>query len=289
MLHSIDMNHDEGNWGIANLLVSPADDTTLKFHVNYDYSEMKVTWEEYKGALWNREMQQRAASLLSIPPDRITARISSNNSLAFNSMSLPYHVKFGDVVKYIKKPRLALELKITSPDFTAVTLKIADTACSMMDAGFEKITVKAELNSGKGNTDTLKFKITKKNNTPAATDLKKLFQKTETATFQNAGDIYKEALELLSQGNNEKALQPFMAIVKEYDNPYRFDGYIPLESHYVIESAFRAAEILDKAGRNSDAKKLYRLIADRLEYHEVKAELNEIYRTAMERLAGDKK
>lgn len=57
------------------------------------------------------------------------------------------------------------------------------------------------------------------------------------------------------------------------------------ESHYVAESAYSAAEILSGEGDNAAAHRLYILAAERLEYHEVKAELNEIYKRAKERVS----
>ncbi len=78
----------------------------------------------------------------------------------------------------------------------------------------------------------------------------------------------------------------YLDIIKKYNNPYRYDPYILLESHYVIESAFAAAEMLHKDGKSGEAEKLYRLIVERMEFHEVKGELNDMYRISMERLSG---
>jgi len=281
-LDSIDMNHDEGNWGSASLLVYPSDDESLKFHVNYNYSDMKLTWEEYKGALWNREMAVYCSSLLRIPPRDIKTLITSNNSIVFNSMVLPFSTKFTDIISQVNRPRIGIEARIKHADFNKNAAILTETAESLLDLGFEKISITAFLTSGDGNKDILKFKITRRNNKPSADELKMLLQSVSSGTYKEAGRLYKTAAEEAAKGNKKEALKIYMNIIKKYDNPYRYDPYILFESHYVTESAYASAELLSEE-RNNAAASLYRLAAERLEYHEVKADLYEIYKKAVEK------
>lgn len=284
-LHSINMNRDEGNWGNASLMVYPVDDETLRFHVNYNYSAMELTWEDYKGELWNRELSVYTASLLGLPVPGVVVRITSDKSITFNSMKLPYNEKFSGVIKQVNNPVANIQLEMKSENFTESAAAVSHTALSLLNTGFEKVTVIAEISGPSGKHDTLKFKITGKYRSPSGTDLRNLFASQEKTSFKEAEKLYGEASALLREGKKETALRIFLGIVKTYDNPYRFDPYIVLESHYVVQSAFSAAEILDGMGNNTEADNLYKLVTERIEQHEVKAELNDIYRTAVQRVS----
>lgn len=287
VIHSVNMNHDEGNWGGANLVVYPADDESLTFHVNYNYSDMKLTWEDYKGALWNREMKYLAASVFGVQPEDVTAVITSNNSIAFDSMSLPWHEKFADAVKDIKHPRLSIKIKLRSDNFLKSAQFVASGADKFITAGFEKVTVSADLCAASGACESIKFKVTAKHRSPAGPDLAELFKSAEAVSMKKAGLLYQSAADAYARGDYNRALQVYRQVVNEYDNPYRYDPYVVLESNYVVESAFNAAEILRVKGDTDSASFYYRLVVERLEFHEVKAELYDMDKAARRRLSGE--
>lgn len=284
-LQSINMNHDEGNWGSANLVVFPADDESLKVHVNYDYSEMILTWEDYKGALWNREMSLYISELLGDSAADIRASITSKNSIAFDSMSLPYRIRLADVIKEIDRPRISISLKIKPDDVSRSAKRLSDAAESLLKYGFEKVSFKAELITADRLNDILKFKVTKKIHSPSISVLSKLLTSKESVSIKEAKTMYDKAVSSQKQSDINNALRIYLDIIEKYDNPYRYDPYILLESHNVIESAFAAAEILRGQGKTAESEKLYRLVVERMEFHEVKGELNDMYRTSAERLA----
>lgn len=284
---SVNMNRDEGNWGGANLVVCPEGDEQLKFHVNYNYSDMKLTWEDYKGALWNREISQKTASLLGVPAQDVTSVITSNNSIAFDSMNLPWHEKFADAVKDIKHPRLGLKLKMRSDNFLKSAQLISAAADKLLLEGFEKVSISADFSTSSGTGDSIKFKVTSRHRTPSAADLAELLQSYAISSIKNAGQLYHSAGEAYKEGDHKKALNIYLKIVNDFDNPYRYEPYVLLESHYVVESAFNAAEILRSRGDLDGAAVYYRLVTERLEYHEVKAELNEMYKASVMRISGN--
>lgn len=225
-IHSIDMNHDEGNWGSASLLVYPSDDEALKFRVNYNYSEMRITWEEYKGALWNRGMAVHCSSLLGIPLRDIKAVITSNNSIAFNSMVLPYSAQFTDIIRQVNKPRIGITLKMNSADYSKNRSALTDAAESFLNMGFEKVSMTVSLLSASGEIDVLKFKITQKHHSPSASDLNMLLKSRSSASFKEAGELFNTAVQYAGRGEMKDALKIYMEIIKRYDTPYRYDPYI---------------------------------------------------------------
>ncbi len=213
-LQSINMNHDEGNWGSANLVVYPADDESLKVHVNYNYSDMKLTWEDYKGVLWNREMSLYTAELLGNSAEDIRASITSKNSMAFDSMSLPYRSRFSDVIKEVDRPRISITLKMKPDDLSRSMKKPADAADSLLRYGFEKVCFKAEFANVNGLSDILKFKVTKKLHSPSIADLRELLSSHQSASLKEAKIMYDKAVSLQEQSNKDNDYMT-KTIVKE--------------------------------------------------------------------------
>lgn len=291
---SVDMNHNEGNWGSADLIVSPESDSTLRFSVVYDYSGEKLTWENYKGAIWNREIGKEAEALINPGKSeiKVIGRITAKGSIALNSMDLPYKRNYNEIIPLLDKPAVSFDIDIFSQEECAERLwpfgNLISAAENFRGKGFRKVMLSVNLFCGDKKdkpSQTLRFKLTKHQPEPEVNAISKLMlKKGESPVDAKASSIYAEARRLHESGSADKALQLYMQIVNNYDNPYRYDPYAPIESGFVIESAFYAAGIENEKGNKVRAVKLYKLVADRISYFEVKAEYIELEKAALEYL-----
>lgn len=287
---SVNMNHDEGNWGSADLVVSPENDSSLTFSVVYDYSSDRLTWENYKGSLWNREIGKEAESIIN-PPEwdvNVKARITSKGSLALDSMSLPDIRDYNEVVTAMEKPAVSFDIDLfTADDCFDRELPydyFINAAESFRARGFIKVVFSVNIYCDEKREKAsrmLRFKLTKDLPVPAVNSLKKLAVSYDGPQVDvRIREMYSEAEKLRLSGNDVRALNLYMMVVKMNDNPYRYDPYAPAESGLVIESAFYAAEIERKKGNFERARKLYTLVAERLRYIDIKPEYLEMEKTS---------
>lgn len=287
---SVDMNHDEGNWGSADLIVSPESDSTLRFSAVYDYSGEKLTWENYKGAIWNREIGKEAEAMINPGKSKIKVigRITAKGSITLNSMDLPFTRNYNEIIPLLDKPAVSFDIDIFSQEECTERLRLYENLISAAEnfrgKGFRKVMLSVNIFCGdkKDKADqTLRFKLTNGQPVPGVNAISKLMlKKGESPVDAKASSIYGEARKFHESGNADKALQLYMQIVRSYDNPYRYDPYAPIESGFFIESAFYAAGIENEKGNIARAEKLYKLVADRISYFEVKAEFIEMEKEA---------
>lgn len=288
---SVDMNHDEGNWGSADLIVSPENDSSLTFRVVYNYTDEELTWEDYKGAVWNREIAREAESLIQTGKGevKVKARMTAKGSIALDSMNLPDIKNYREIVPMLEKSAVSFSIDLISGDECSGHLwpyeNLISAAENFRGKGFRKVMISANLFCGAKKDkaeQTLRFKLRKDQPVPGVNSIKKLtLKKGESPVDAKAASIYAEARRLHESGNADGALQRYMQIVSMHDNPYRYDPYAPVESGYVIESAFYAAGIENAKGNKSRAKMLYKMVAERISYFEVKAEFIEMEKEAM--------
>lgn len=295
---SVDMNHDEGNWGSADLIVSPENDSSLTFSVVYDYSDEKLTWENYKGAIWNRGIGKDAEALIKKGHAEVKVKtgITAKGSIALNSMDLPYKKSYNEIIPLLEKPAVSFDIDLFSQEECSDLLWPYETLISAAETfrgkGFRKVMMSVNFFCGvkKDKADqTLRFKLTKDQPVPGVNTISKLtLKKGESPIDAKASSIYAEARRLHESCSAEKALQLYMQIVRSYDNPYRYDPYAPIESGFVIESAFYAAGIENAKGNKVRAEKLYTLVVNRISYFEVKAEFIEMEKEALKYLENTK-
>lgn len=287
---SVNMNHDEGNWGTADIIASPESDSTLTFSVVYDYSDEKLVREYYKDAIWNRGAGGDAEKLIQNGKFevKIKARITDKGSITLNSMDLPYKTDYNEIIPLLEKPAVSFNVDLFSQDECSDRIWPFENLISATETfrgkGFRKVMMSVNLFCG-GKRDrayqTLSFKLTKEQPAPGINTIKKLVHKKDEPPFsKEVSSIYAEARKLQESGNAEGALNLYMRIVRNYDNPYRYDPYAPSESGCVIESAFYAAGIERAMGNIQLSKKLYALVAGRIDYFEVKAEFIEMEKEA---------
>jgi hypothetical protein len=291
---SVEMNHDEGNWGSADLTLSLETDSSLTFSAVYDYSGEKLTWENYKGAIWNREIEKEAEALIRHGKGevRVKAGITAKGSIALNSMGLPFKKSYNEIIPILEKPAVSFDIELFPQEECSDRLwpyeNLISAAETFRGKGFRKVMMSVNLFCGvkKDKADqTLRFKLTKEQPAPGVNSISKLMlKKGESPVDTKVSSIYAEARKHHESGNADGALRLYMQIVRSYDNPYRYDPYAPIESGYVIESAFYAAGIENAKGNKERAEKLYKFVADRISYFEVKAEFIEMEKEAIEYL-----
>ncbi len=291
---SVNMNRDEGNWGSADLVVTPENDTSLAFSVIYDYSTDILTWENYKGALWNREIGREAESIIC--PEKcnikVKAQITSKGSITLNSMDLPYKKNYIEAVPLIDRPAVSFKIDILSHKNCSDSIRPLDSLISAAEnfrnRGFGKVMFSVNLFCGDKQDkayEVLNFKLTRELPLPDQNSIKKLIIKNGGSVVDaKISEIYKDARKQHESGDEKGALPLYMTVVKLNDNPYRYDAYAPAESGYVIESAFYAAEIERKKGNRAGSRKLYSLVADRVRYIEVKGDFYEMEKEALKYL-----
>lgn len=79
---------------------------------------------------------------------------------------------------------------------------------------------------------------------------------------------------------NIKALALNMKILHMTDYPYRYDPYAPVESGFFIESAFFDTGLENEKDHKAASAKLYKLVAERINYIEVKGDFYEMEKEA---------
>jgi hypothetical protein len=279
---SVNMNRDEGNWGSADLVVRPENDQTLTFRVVYNYSSDMMTWEDYKGALWNREIESEISRMLGTQSGdkKIKARITSKRSITLDSMNLPYKKDYNEIIPDIKNPALMIDVDRYSPlvcsDVQWPYTDLITMAERFRKKGFEKVMLSVNLYCGESKEipyQTLRFKLTKDLPLPGVDSVRSLLKNNgEPASDKKVAAIYDEARKLHQSGEAKAALPLYLSIIRTNDNPYRFDPYAPVESGYVIESAYNAAGIEKESGNSLMAERLYTLVVNRVKYFEAKGD-----------------
>ncbi len=291
---SVNMNKDEGNYGSADLIVSPESDSSLTFNVVYNYSDEKLTWENYKGALWNRDIGAEAESIIPFTKGdvKVKGRITAKGSITLDSMNLPYNKNYTEIINLLDRPAVSLDVDFIAQDECREQLfpyeNLISAAGVFRDKGFGKVMFSVNLFCSEKKEKAyqkLKFKLTKDIPLPGVNSLKKLTVKIgDSPVDAKVSAIYNEARQLHQSGDKKRALQLYMNVISVNDNPYRYDPYAPVESGFVIESAFYAAGIENEKGNKERAKKFYSLVVERVRYIEVKGEFYNMEKEAVKYL-----
>lgn len=291
---SVNMNSDEGNRGSADLVVSPESDSSLTFRVVYNYSDEKLTWENYKGVIWNMEIGREAGALIRPVEGEVNvkAAISAKGSITLNSTDLPFKKNYMEILPVLDRPAVSFDIDYFLYEGCRDQMfpygNIISAAGVFRDKGFDKVMFTVNLFCDEKRDkpgQKLKFKITKEIPLPGVNSLKRLTLKSgDSPVDAKVSAIYNEARQLHQSGDKKRALQLYMNVISVNDNPYRYDPYAPVESGFVIESAFYAAEIEKERGNKDRAKKLYSLAAERIRYMEVKGEFYEMEKEAVKYL-----
>jgi hypothetical protein len=294
---SVNMNRDEGNWGSANLMLSPVQDRSLTFSAVYDYSADRLIWEDYKGVIWNREIGNEARSILKSVSGTVTvmARIWARGSIALDSMNLPHKKSYRDILPLLEKPAVSFDVNIHSKDPCAGDPwpynDLISTADFFREKGFAKVMVSAKHFCSENKDkpyQTLRFKLTGEHHNPSLHSIRKLAIKNgESPVDRKLSSLFSDARKLHESGDVTGALSLYLTIIRIHDNPYRYDAYAPVESGFVIESAFHAAGIEKERGNRIQARKLYSLVAERTKYIEVKSDFYAMEKEAMQYLTGN--
>jgi hypothetical protein len=295
---SVNMNSNEGNRGSADLLVSPENDSSLSFRVVYNYSDEKLTWENYKGVIWNREIAREAEALIQPGAGevKVKAAITAKGSITLNSTDLPFKKNYMEILPVIERPAVSFDIDYFLHEGCRDQVfpygNIISAAGIFRDKGFGKVmfTVNLFCEDERDKPEKkLRFKLTKELPPPGVNSLKKLtLNSGESPIDTKVSAIYNEARQLHQSGDKNRALQLYMNVISVNDNPYRYDPYAPVESGFVIESAFYAAEIEKERGNKDRAGKLYSLLVERVKYIEVKGDFYEMEKEAVKYLDGAK-
>jgi tetratricopeptide (TPR) repeat protein len=223
---------------------------------------------------------------------KVNAGITSKGSITLDSMNLPDKKHYMEVLPVMERPAVLFKIDFFPKEKHSDNLwpyeNLISTAEHYRGKGFEKVMFSINLHCGE-NIDkvcqALRFKLTKELPAPGVNSISKLVIKSgDSPVGAEVSAIYSRARKLHESGNYKEALPLYLKVVQKNDNPYRYDAYAPVESGFVIESAFYAAEIENETGNRDHAKRLYSLAAERIKYFEVKAEYIEIERKAQQYL-----
>ena len=265
---SIDMQRNEGNWGTARLEVIPEKSPELEFRLNYNYSDGRVSFENYLLRIWEQEVRKRLqGEFPELAEESWQLRLARKNSLASNTMDLPVNRELSGIDS-LGEPTLGLERYRVSgepqPDFA----RLAKLIQRIRALGLKKVTLRLEYGEA-GKNGKLLAQSYGSHFGPSASELRRLFWKPgDSYLSSDTKNDYQKALQLKEQGNSLAALSIFESIVRNHDSPYRYNPYVVAQSGHVYESAFEAGVIYMELGRKDRARKYFDLLEDRLSYEE---------------------
>lgn len=291
----------------TDLMAHPVDNKTLHFWLKYDAKNRKVESDNYKKVYWEDQIKKEVRPILE---DRFTvleldARLTKNGSIIFNNSDMEFYPEYGKMLENIDLPVLHLDIHIKGiptpqDERLDVFAKLCDTLAkkAFVKNSFivyfydESITKEKydQLNYIGSPDDTslckkeLSFKFTNKQHTPQRKDIESLvigLKKDSLYKYNKA--IFEMAEKYRQESQTEKALELYLQIVSNVSD-YRYNTYAPSEAAYSIESAFYAGEILEQQGNSEQATELFNSIVRKMEYEEVRLNLNDFYKKAKQKL-----
>ncbi len=268
-VQSIDMQRNEGNWGTARLQLKPERHPDLIFQLNYNYSDHRIIFENYLLRLWENEVKEKLKSRFpKLDYASLRLRIARRKSLSANGMDLPVD-KTLNGLNALSEPTLSVELldlqEPADPDYAS----LATMMQYLPTLGFRKVSLRLEYGKG-GKEGKLLAQWYGTLKPPGSNQLKALFRGPgEPPLSQIVKEDFDRAMDYLKGGNTNQALQVFESIVRNHDNPYRYNPYVVAQSGYVYEAAFEAGKILKERGERNRARTYFNLIQERLSYEEV--------------------
>ncbi len=281
---SVDMNRNEGNWGSADLRMHPENDPSLPFSLIYDYSAERVSWEDYKNALWERGLARE------FPVDGTSFRIEqldlmAGNSLALDSSKLPFREEWREIVPMLSSPRITLRAA-AERDGPQAARALARTAAHLISAfGFERIVIEVAVRETR--CSVIRFMLTKEY--PQISDgalAHNSFPCTGATIPAEVMLLFRTAEESYARRDTVAALKHYAQVMQWFD-PYRYEPYVVIRSAYQIESAYRCANILEASGRTREALPHWRRVEWLLRYEEARQSYDRWYREALQRIADD--
>lgn len=268
-VESLDMQRNEGNWGMARLELTPEKKPRLKFQLNYSYSNDQVIYENYLLKTWEalllEKIESRFRELAGMP---LKLHLSRKNSLSANSMKFPVDRSLEGMTSLVN-PTLSLEFAEVEGPATPDYQQLSGLISYLESLGLEKVSLRLEYGK-KGKNGKLMVQWYRPHSTPGPAVLKSLFQPAgESSLGSKTSADFEKAMELLKEGREDLALAMFQRIVSSYDSPYRYNPYVIAQSGNVYEAAFEAGKILHSKGKKKQAMFYFDLLKDRLSYEEV--------------------
>ncbi|MCB1137788.1 MAG: hypothetical protein KDK23_03490 [Leptospiraceae bacterium] len=277
LVSSIDMQRNEGNWGVALLEVSPQRIPELRFRLNYNYSRDQVIYEDYLLELWGFLLLEKLKASHVTIMDRATVmdfKLARKGSGAVNTRDFPVQKDLNGL-SLLEEPTGILALDLTGPVDRSTLLLLSEILRSLRNQGLQKACLDINF-TGSDGPGSLRVQSYGKHGIPGPAELQRLLQKEgEPTAFALSQRDYDRALKLMgaagelqSQQSKREALRIFESIVQKYDSPFRWDPYVVAQSANVYESMYRAGLLHQELGNPQKARFYLGLLEDRLSFVE---------------------
>lgn len=280
---SLDMQRNEGNWGMAILEVAPSNQPEIKFRLNYRYSRDRVTYEDYLVSSWEYRLLEKLRGEYAILLDSassVSIGIGKRKSLALNSMNLQA-TKDLEGLKAISEPTVHIKLSGLTLAKQQVFREVSRLISHLRAYGFEKVAIEALL----GEEGKLLVQSYGAYGSPSEAELADLFHTPgEPFLSEKTEARYREALGWKEQGRTSQAIQGFRSIVQEFDSPFRYNPYVEAQSGYVYESMYELFLIYMEQGKKQQARLYLDMLEDRLSYEEAPLKFLSMLREGKARL-----
>ncbi len=271
-----------------NITASPGENPKIQFKVRYNYSEGRVTGDQYKKAFWEEQVSADVKNVLKgySPVKGVRATLRANNSLVFNTSELEFYGGYRELVEHTRHPRLKLEFTLENTGKNSRAMRgLVKLAEYFSKEKFEKVEFSVAFDKGgAGPRRLLKFKIKRGMRAPWAGELAgMIYTKGKDEYLRANRKLYAEA-EKKEKGGDIRAALLLYGKIMGRERPYRFREYIISESASVVEAAFRMAKIYDGRGDRKNALRFYRFLLKKMEYTEVPLRLGRSVKEARRRV-----
>jgi len=301
-----------GHWRYeTDIEAFPSDNQLLTFWLKYDAKGKAVKSDEYKRAFWENQIEEELKSIIA---DEYTvldfdARLTKNGSIVFSNSDLEFYPTYQELISNVELPVLLLSIHIAgvprSEDgsldcfiklsevlakkaFVKNEFKVYFYDKAVIDNNKNSLSEKSSHPDESLCTKQLFFKFSNKIKVPKNEDISGLIvEYRKDSLFKNNKVLFEQGEKVRIEGDTEKALDIYLQIVSNVSE-YRYNTYAPAEAAYSVESAFYAAEILEKQNKHKQAMELYQGIVRRMEYEEARLNLSDFYKKAKQKIEEEK-